>query len=165
MSKTPLWGKLFEQDFVESVPPTAYVYRLKDCPGWVSACTCPNGASPRFMPSNDYDYVLYWQSKFYALELKSVGGVSIRHDALRSNQQAGLIKAMTVDGVQAGVLVEFRKYGEAWYIPIENWEVHREDSGKKSMNIKEVRDMGIQLGGTKKISRWRWDVLDWMKRT
>jgi penicillin-binding protein-related factor A (putative recombinase) len=159
-------GKLFEQDFQNSVPDFAYLYRLKDCPGWVSACTCPNGASPRFMPSNDYDYGLYWDGNFWALELKSVAGVSIRHDALRSNQKAGLSRASGFDGLHAGVLVEFRKYGEAWFIPISNWIQHQAESDKKSMNIKEIRaDLGFQMHGKKLVSRMRWDVLDLLKQT
>lgn len=158
-------GKLFEQDFANSVPKEAYAYRLKDCPGWVSTCTCASGASPRFMPSNDYDYAVYWGRNFWALELKSVKGVSIRHDSLRDNQLIGLEYASEVDGVLAGILVEFRKENisdgnqrEAWLIPIENWVSHAESSGKKSMNVKEARELGWEMPGWKKISRWSWDV-------
>lgn len=156
-------GKLFEQDFQNSVPDDAYIYRLKDCPGWVSACTCPSGASPRFVPSNDYDYALFWDGHLWALELKSTQGVSIRHDALRSNQVSGLTRADQYEGVLAGVLVEFRKYEEAWFVPIMSWLQHAGTNEKKSINIKEIReDLGYQLHGAKKVSRMRWDVRTWM---
>jgi len=153
-------GKLFEQDFQDSVPPEAYVYRLKDCPGWVSACTCPSGASPRFVPSNDYDYALFWRGNFWALELKSTKGVSFRYDVLRDNQRAGLLKASKI--VNAGLLLNFRTAGETWYMSIGMWERLEANATKKSINIKEVRQYGYQMHGKVKVTRWTWDVRAWM---
>ena len=114
-------GKLFEQDFQNSVPHYVYLHRLKDCPGWVSACHCPGGASPRFMPSNDYDYAMYWDGTFWALELKSTKGVSFRFDCLRTNQRDGLLVANRTPGVAAGLLLNFRKDEETWWVPIRTW--------------------------------------------
>jgi penicillin-binding protein-related factor A (putative recombinase) len=154
-------GKLFEQDFQNSVPPDAYVYRLKDCPGWVRSCTCPSGAGPRFVPSNDYDFMLYYKGVFWALELKSTKGVSFRYDCLRPNQRKGLSQANHI--VEAGLLLNFRTEGETWYISIGMWERLERDSTKKSINIKEVRKYGYRLHGKLKVSRWVWDVQSWME--
>jgi hypothetical protein len=158
-------GKLFEQDFQNSVPDYAYVYRLKDCPGWVSACTCPGGASPRFVPNNA------WRGNFWALELKSTKGVSFRFDVLRSNQVEGLLEANRISGVHAGLLLNFRKenisdgkQGETWYVPIHTWQLLEKQSKKKSMNVKEVREIGVELTGWRKVTRTAWDVAEFMRK-
>jgi penicillin-binding protein-related factor A (putative recombinase) len=163
-------GKLFEADFESSVPDYAYVYRLKDCPGWISACHCPGGASPRFVPNNGFDYLLYWSGKLWTLELKSTKGVSVRHDVLRPNQKEGLKLANRTHGVHAGLLLNFRKenisdgnQGETWYVGISDWLVHERRSGKKSINVKEVRELGVQLHGHKKVTRWSWDVASFIR--
>lgn len=156
-------GKLFEQDFQSSVPEYAYVYRLKDCPGWVASCVCPSGASPRFMPSNDYDFALFSNGTFWALELKSTKGVSFRFDRLRTNQKVGLLRASKT--VEAGLLLNFRTHGETWFMPIAVWAWLEEHLPKKSVNIKEVRKYAeMRLHGKQKITRWQWDVARFMKQ-
>jgi len=156
-------GKLFEQDFQNSVPHYVYLYRLKDCPGWVSACHCPGGASPRFMPSNDYDFAMFWDGKFWAMELKSTKGVSFRFDCLRSNQRSGLLSANLIHGVTAGLLLNFRKDEETWWMSIKDWARIEQHSAKKSININEVRQMGVQMEGWRKVTRYYWDVDNWMR--
>jgi penicillin-binding protein-related factor A (putative recombinase) len=156
-------GKLFEQDFQQSVPGYAYVYRLKDCPGWVSACTCPGGASPRFVPNNAYDFILFWNGIFWAMELKSTKGVSFRFDVLRTNQWDGLEHANHTHGIEAGLLLNFRTDGETWWVPWNKWKEAERTSKKKSINIKEVREIGIRLPGKMKVVRWTWDVATWMR--
>jgi penicillin-binding protein-related factor A (putative recombinase) len=154
-------GKLFEQDFQNSVPPYVYSYRLKDCPAWVSQCECPGGGT-RFTPKNDYDYAVFWDGNLWALELKSTKAKSIRFDALRENQLAGLMAAAG-KRVFAGVLVNFRTVEETWFIPILNWTARQRTSSKKSIGIAEARELGVQLHGEKKISRWRYDVASFLR--
>lgn len=151
-------GKLFEEDFKNSAPDWLYVYRLKDCPAWSPG----EGSSRRFTPSNDYDFFVYdkFERAAYALELKSVKGKSIRFDALRPNQILGLVRAYD-GGLDAGVLVEFRGVGEAWYIPIRGWTfLANEEGAKKSINVDEVRNgtWAVRMPGAKKVTRWKWDV-------
>lgn len=156
-------GKLFEQDFVNSMPLGAYAYRLKDCPAWVSQCECPGGGT-RFTPANDYDFAVFWSGNLWALELKSVKGVSLRFDALRENQANGLFKAATFPGVHAGVLVEFRQVEQAWFVPILNWAPLRLKSGKKSLNYKELVGIATRINGRRKRVRMQWDVASFLAR-
>lgn len=144
-------GKRFEEDFAKSVPEGVYFYRLKDAGGW--------GSSPelRFTPKNDYDHLLYAQPWLFTLELKSVAEGRWPFSSLRENQEAGLLRAARC-GAVAGVLLNFRKEERTFFIDIAALVTAREGLGKKSINIADAVSLGLEVGQSKAISRYRYDV-------
>lgn len=68
------YGKLFEEDFKNSVPPNIWLYRIED-----SSNSFSGGNASRFTSTSRYDYLMY-QPKYgylYAIELKSTQSTSI----------------------------------------------------------------------------------------
>ena len=98
-------GKVFEADFKESAEKAnIFVYRLKDCAGWRGQDE--DCSSTRFTPSNSFDFILYQDGTFYALELKSLGGTSFSFSSLRNEkgpqkQVRDLLDASNYEGLVA----------------------------------------------------------------
>ena len=53
-----------------------------------------------------------------------------------------MVEFVGKNGVRVGVIIWFQKHDECVYVPIKSVKQHLEN-GKKSINIKEVRDGGI----------------------
>lgn len=132
-------GKRFEEDFQASCESAGlYVFKLRDCGGWGS------DSALRFTPSNPFDFFVYDGKMLLALELKSTGGASLRYDALRDNQEAGLTKAKA-HKVVAGVLVNFRRENRVFFIDIASFGYMENWSKKKSFNVEEAEKAGIEI--------------------
>jgi penicillin-binding protein-related factor A (putative recombinase) len=149
MSSNP--GKRFEEDFARSVPEGVYFYRLKDAGGWATS------GELRFTPKNDYDHLLYRAPWLFTLELKSVADSRWSFQSLRSNQEAGLLRAAKCKAV-SGVLLNFRREERTFFIDICALVTAREAIGKKSLNVADAEKIGLEVEGTKLHTRYRYDV-------
>lgn len=107
-------GKIFEGNFVKSIPKEYYHLRLKD-PA-VSFC----GGDSKFSPTNPYDFIVFDGSSLFCFELKSKDGAinfwssEIEADGkkhtfeIKKQQIKGLTEAAEHKGVNAGLLINFR---------------------------------------------------------
>jgi len=143
------YGKLFESAIKKSGDEafSIYIYRIKDSG---SAFNPNQDSGLRFTSSNDYDFMVYEKPNFFPMELKSCGQTSIsfqRKDKkkgkmIKWHQIEGLKKASLVDGVFAGLLMEFRKYGHTYWLNIEDFIRFMDTSTKGSINEKDVIEYG-----------------------
>jgi penicillin-binding protein-related factor A (putative recombinase) len=151
-SKRPNPGKLFEEDFRNSVPPGVYCYRLKDAGGW------SRSKDLRFTSSNDYDHLLFKSPRLFTLELKSVKERSWSFSSLRTNQREGLLRAWR-DFAVSGVILNFRADNRTFFVPIDRLLEHELKSGKKSLNLAEAESIAeYEFLGELARTRYRYSV-------
>lgn len=149
-------GKLFEQDFQKSVPPTCWIYRLRD-----NASSFANGNATRFTSSNICDYILFddISKTLFLVECKSIQGTSVPLSIIRDNQINGLRDA-SKHNLIAGFLINFRnKDNNTYFILIENYIRMVKDTNKKSFNIKDLlANNAIEIISTKKCTRYTYNI-------
>ena len=131
-------GKLFENDFKQSVPAYALLYRLPD-----PAQSFGGSNKLRFSAKPPFDYLL-WDSAqkiLYALELKTVKDSSISFE--RSKDDKGKIHYSQIknlndwnkyDGIVAGFVIEFRQIEKTVFIEISEYNKLVSLIEKKSFN-------------------------------
>lgn len=156
MARNP--GKIFEDDFKASVPDGVYFLRLSDA----SIGFDIEHSTQRFALKSPYDAILCQHGQMYALELKSNSGTSLSFDGktprIKRKQIENLVKAKQEGDAVAGIIINFRTYEETYFIDAEVFWSFMENTTKKSVNIQEVRNIGIRIPEQKKITHKRYDV-------
>lgn len=158
-------GKLFENDFSKSVPDYVKLYRLPD-----NAQSFNQSSNLRFSRKNPFDYIL-WDSmhkSLFTLELKTVAGKSIsferskdEHGEIHFHQIIGLTEWSKYDGIISGIIIEFRKYCQTIFLPIDEFNKLVNLVDKKSFNIDDLDKLNIQyfiIPQHKVRTRYRYDV-------
>lgn len=141
-------GKRFEKQWKNSSPEYTLVYRLPD-----SALSFGGKNNyVRFTKKNPFDYLM-WDSKrkhLFALELKSVKGKAISFERCKDetgiihyHQIEGLKDWNRYDGIECGFLIEFREIEKTIYISIESFLSLISNLDKKSFNVNELDDYGV----------------------
>lgn len=167
-------GKKFERDFMESADDQGvYVYRLKDCAGWRGDddCPCrPKGKKPtiRFTPSNAYDLIMYLDGTLWTLELKSTKGTSfsfslVTTDSGEPNRQVRGLTSADREGIRSGFVINYRRYDETFFIPIESFTREMKHGQYKSINVKRAAEIGIKIEQEKRITRFTYLVRGFME--
>lgn len=155
-------GKLFEQDFQKSVPPTCWTYRLRD-----NASSFANGSATRFTSSNICDYILFddISKTLFLIECKSTQGSSVPLSIIRDNQTKGLIDA-SKHNLIAGFLINFRNdTNNTYFISIDNYVKMVNDINKKSFNIKDLlANNAIEIYSSKKRTRYKYDIQEMINK-
>lgn len=143
-------GKIFEQEIHEGIKKynkehgdVVYYHRVKD----PASSFGGGGGNTRFSMKNEYDLILYKYPIFFALELKSNGGTSFsfsRNDKLekgkdiKRSQISSLIEADDYCGTVAGLILNFRKYEETYFVRISDFYRFQNETEKKSINREDV---------------------------
>lgn len=143
-------GKIFEQEIHDSIKKynkehgdIVYYHRVKD----PASSFGGGGGNTRFSMKNEYDLILYKYPTFFALELKSNGGTSFsfsRNDKLEKgkdikySQISSLIEADCYPGTVAGLILNFRKYNETYFVRISDFCRFKMGTEKKSINREDV---------------------------
>lgn len=146
-------GKRFEEDFEQSALNVTEIdlERLKD----------PTGG--RAGVRNICDFIGYqWPSHFY-FELKSRMGNTFNFKELSSNQYLGLKAKAEKRGTIPGLVVLFSDHNEAYFVHIKDVYLLKDVDGKKSLHIEDARRLGTRLEGTRKRTRFRYDLVKLMK--
>lgn len=164
-------GKIFESEIHESIKKynkehgdLVYYHRVKD----PASSFGGGGGNTRFSMKNEYDLILYKYPIFFALELKSNGGTSFsfsRNDKLekgkdiKDSQISSLLEADCFPGTVAGLILNFRKYDETYFIRITDFCKFKDGTEKKSINRQDVLDMNhIVIPQTLKKVRFDFDI-------
>jgi recombination protein U len=132
-------GKRFERDFIESIPESWYTHRFHD-----SAGTWQGGTTARFTPSNVCDFMIFYNSQLWLLELKSHKGSSLPLTCIRQKQLDGLLLAEH-KSVKAGFVINFRDFNETYYVPAFKVQQFIEREIRKSIPISWIRENAITI--------------------
>ena len=164
-------GKIFEQEIHEAVKKynkkhgdVVYYHRVKD----PASSFGGGGGNTRFSMKNEYDLILYKYPIFFALELKSNGGTSFsfsRNDKLekgkdiKRSQISSLIEADSYYGTVAGLILNFRKYEETYFVRISDFYRFQNETEKKSINRDDVLKLNpILIPQTLKKVKYDFDI-------
>jgi penicillin-binding protein-related factor A (putative recombinase) len=159
-------GKVFEKNFMDSVPDYALIYRIPD-----AAQSFGYSKNLRFSNRNPFDYII-WDSRkhiLYALELKTIDSKSIPFDRspedkngkIHYHQIVGLNKWNEYDGIIAALIIEFRQIEKTVFIRIEDFNELMEKTPKKSFNYDDLKKYQIKylpIMQHKKKVNYRYDV-------
>lgn len=141
-------GKVFEQDFIKSVPNNVGVLRIPD-----AAQSFYRSPNLRFSNKNAFDF-LFWNPTtltLYALELKTVKGKSISFE--RSNEEHGEIHYHQILGLNnfenigecvCGFVIQFRELGITIFIHISEFNKLMSTIPKKSFNYNDLTNNDIK---------------------
>ena len=150
-------GKIFEQDFKNSVPEGVYYLKLQD-----PTVSYSQTQTTRFALKAPYDVVLCKDGQMYALELKSVQTKSLSYGPDKScrikEKQAEALCDAARSGAVAGFVLNFRKYDETYFVPAGVFKKHMESSLSKSFSFDDAKRCGIKIPQTKKKTHYRYDV-------
>jgi len=160
-------GKQFEDDFKASIPSKVYHLKIPDAAGSFPYAqnddVQDNNAQPmlRFSLKSPYDFILCQNGHMYALETKSSGTSSFSFEGKSCNikmwQVENLMKAKE-SGATAGLVLNFRKYGETYFVDAGDFYKAAHSVPKKSLNINEIRPIGILLPERKLKVHYRYDL-------
>lgn len=145
-------GKVFEQEFKNSVPPDVFLERYKD------------DTSGFYGVSNPADFRLYCYPVLILVELKTHKGKSLPLSKIRPAQLKGMLKAVTHYGVYGGYLVNFRDLEETFFLSVGYVERFIKDGERKSIPAEFFREYGIPIPAEKKRTLYRYDLKEWLER-
>ena len=150
-------GKVFEENFKDSIPADTYYLRLHDSAVGFDV----KNSTQRFSLKSPFDCILYRVGKMYCLELKSVlfGAVSYSgsNPKIKEHQIKELIKASQY-GITAGFVLNFRDTENTYFLPIAQFEFLRQTSTKKSFSEKDIRGLSIEIPHRKLKVSYRYDL-------
>lgn len=154
-------GKRFEQNFKKSVPKDVYYLRLQDSANGFDQTS----DTLRFAAKSPYDCILFKDDTMYALELKSTKGKSISFSGsspmIKQHQIDELTRASKF-GIKAGFVFDFREQ-KTFYVPILAFSDFVLTTDKKSINIKEVEAIGVEIPKKKLKVNYRYDLSVFVK--
>lgn len=100
-----------------------------------------------------------------ACELKSIDGMSLPFDNVDDDQEKALSEAAAA-GHLAFLIIEFRRVGEVWAIPIQAWMALRLVATRASLPLEDARRTGMQVlaDADRGITNPYWNVAEWLSR-
>ena len=149
-------GKRFEQNFKKSVPKDAYYLRLQDSANGFDQTS----ETLRFAAKSPYDCILYKNNRMYALELKSTcsGRISFSGSGPMIKQhQIDELKRAQFFGIEAGFVFDFRN-NATYYVQIDAFIEFILTLSKKSINVKEVEQIGVLIPRKKMRVNYKYDL-------
>lgn len=152
MAKRVNEGKRFEEDFLGSVPEHMYKMRIKD--DTLHFKNVKNAA----------DVLMFYKGKMFLLELKSTQEKSLPYGNIGEHQLKGLYESSQVDGVVAGLVINFRSVTETYFLEIDKALLYMNTHSRKSFPLEFVRQEGILINCRKKRVRYHYYVNDLVQK-
>lgn len=171
-------GQQFERNFLDSIPDDIEVRRFHDSTtAWKKSISCPKchsdvSTGTTYQPTNIADFLLYYSPELYYFELKSYAGKSLSFTVLYKPRADGTINSRQLkmmsdaalkDGVNAGLVVNFRDVDETYYMPIELFIDCKKRLMSKSIPIKIFREYCHLIPQKQKKINWTYDVMSFLK--
>lgn len=152
-------GKVFEKQFIKSLPDDFYKLRLHD-----SASSFGSNDALRFSMKSPFDFVLWHKPYMYCVELKSTKGKSFsferskdEHGEIHYHQIQALLEADKY-GATAGLVLDFRE-SETYWLDIKALHHFMNTSTKKSINEKDIMDnFGVIISKKKLRVNYKYDL-------
>ena len=142
-------GKVFEQDFVKSIPDNVGVLRIPD-----AAQSFFKSSNLRFSRRNPFDFLIWNPATLtlYALELKTVKGKSIsfersseEHGEIHYHQIIGLDNFENIGECVCGLIIQFRELSKTIFLHINEFNKLASLITKKSFNYKDLIENNIKF--------------------
>lgn len=168
-------GKIFESDFIKSVPDYCWHKRLND-----NAASWGNGTNTRFTSNNECDFLLFDCNTrtLSALELKTTSGLltfwrqDFENDGkshsfqIKKNQILGL-QSWSKYLMNCGFVINFRnKNNRTFFIMIDDFLDYTKSLNKKSINIIDVLKMNpIEIKSKLLRTHHRYDIDEFLRET
>lgn len=161
-------GKIFEKYWRLSVPKDVFFYRFIDGTSSWSQEKCPKcktaiPKSTRFQLKNICDCFIVSKGKVMFIELKTIGLASFPFSNISDSQITKLQNAVIFTGVKAGIVVNFRKYNETYYMSIELFNLLKSQTVAKSVPISDFRKHAILIKQIQKNVYWYYDIEGFLK--
>lgn len=148
-------GKKFEEDIKKSIPSWCWCYRFRD-----SAGTWQGGENTRFTPSNISDYMVMGDRTLYLLELKTHKGSSIPFNCLKQAKKMSEVKHPSV---KAYFIINFRDKELTYAVEAVKVQEYISSSTRKSIPYSWCQENGIEIQGTRKRIRFRYDLEEFLR--
>lgn len=87
---------------------------------------------------NICDFIVYKYPHMLCLECKTTQENTLHYSMI--SQYNSLIDQLNFNGVKPGVLIWYINQKEVWWVGADYMKIQHEDLGKKSINIKDLRD-------------------------
>lgn len=139
-------GLKFEQDFQRSIPENVFFTKLKT-----------SGFGYRGV-NNICDYLIYNGDNLFFLELKKTEGASLPFSNIRDNQLEGLVDAAKVKNTICGVIVNFNRYEETYFVDIKDIINYMQKNIRKSFPYDWVKGRGVLIPQHLRRTRYDYDV-------
>ena len=160
-------GKIFEQNWKNSIPDHIFYYRPPD-----AAQSFGNTQGLRFSAKSPCDCFMFDGEILYVLELKSVGTKSISFEREKSDK--GVIhkhQIVTLDefskyqNIVSGFILDFRLSDKTYFCSIENFLNLINTINKKSFNEDDMIKYGnsIEIPKRKLKVNYRYDINNFIK--
>lgn len=149
-------GKIFEEDFINSVPDNLFHFRFRDLPHYLTKNSKYN------VNNNPADFIIF-SDYLFILELKSTSSSSYPFSNTRDNQVKGLEKYSHKDKTVCGFIINMRKYNETYFIHIKDYIYLQNESDRKSISIKDLRLFGVRIEQELKRTRYKYNVKFFLK--
>ena len=162
-------GKIFEADWLASVPDYCFIHRLRD-----SAQSYNNSKQTRFTWNNECDFFMFDSNAhlFYAIECKSTKYKSISYQIDKNDNSTKMIKYHQLEsldkmskysGIIAGLVLNFRDENNdmerTYFIDIRNFLKMKAQINKTSCNEMDLLLNGaVKISGVKKRTHYRWNI-------
>lgn len=162
-------GKIFEQNWKNSVPENIFYYRPPD-----AAQSFGTNQSLRFSAKSPCDCFMFNGDFLYTLELKSVAGKSISFEKEKSekgiihkHQIENLKKFSSYRNVISGFIFDFRCSNMTYFCPINDFLHMIDNLDKKSFNENDLFKWCelIEIKKRKLKVNYRYDINNFMKDT
>lgn len=162
-------GKVFEENWKESIPENVWYYRPPD-----SAQSFGSNSNLRFSAKSPCDCFMYNGEVFYTLELKSVGTTSISFErtkedkgVIHKHQIDKLLEFSTYKNIVSGLLLDFRLSNKTYFCMIEEFVNMTNNLDKKSFNEKDLNEWcnPIVIEKKKLKVNYRYDVEGFIQNT
>ena len=153
-------GKQFEEDFKKSIPKGYWFYRFKDGTAGFSG---EKNSNVRFQAHNIADCEVMGNKYLFILELKSHKGSSIPFNCIRATQLKEM-SAIDHERVKAYFVFNFRELENTFAVDVQTVKNYIETSERKSIPVKWIIENGIEIKGTKKKVRFRYDLESLFKK-
>lgn len=156
-------GKIFEEDFKNSIPDDVYYLRIKD-----QASGFGQNNNLRFSARNPFDALMYCYPYLFLLELKSTKGTSFNFDGsspmIKQHQIDELTKATQYKGIIPGFVFNMRKYKKTYFLHINDFNKLVQSLNKKSINQNDIVNAGaIEVIGKIKRVRYKYYIGEFIK--
>ncbi|MGG1652227.1 hypothetical protein ABHN03_03765 [Paenibacillus sp. NRS-1775] len=167
-------GKLFEGDFQASAGSTQKIFftRIKDT-------FIPADLRSRIrVTKNDYDCMMFSEKYLFTLELKSTKQKSVSFDesVIKQHQIDKLKEASEYENVISGFIINFREPdNRVFFIHINDFvkyqfiaqnqlnHTYKNRVNKSSIPIGICEEIGIEIDGLKKRSKWHYRLNDFVR--
>lgn len=155
-------GKKFEQNFKNSVEKDKFIYRLRDTGSYVNGEQ--TGEGRRFTTSNICDFIYFDGTTLMCLELKSVKDNRLPFSNIAKTKEKAidklekLYKATSKENTLGAYVVEFRGCDKTFVIEIATLLDKIKNTDKKSLNIEDIKEIGIEILSRKLKVNKRYDL-------